>query len=48
MTLDFLENSYQNVINLTNYDVIEIIKDSFVEISKDILEKTENPITKEC
>ena len=46
MTLDFLENSYQNVINLTNYDVIEIIKDSFVEISKDILEKTEFPITK--
>ena len=48
LTLDFLENSYQNVINLTNFDVIETIKDSFVEISKDILEKTENPITKEC
>ena len=48
MTLEFLENSYQNVINLTNFDVIETIKDSFVEISKDILEKTENPITKEC
>ena len=46
-TLDFLENSYQNVINLTNFDVIETIKDNFVEISKDILEKTENPITKE-
>ena len=45
-TLDFLENSYQDVINLTNYDVIETIKDSFIEISKDILEKTENPITK--
>jgi HSP20 family molecular chaperone IbpA len=47
LTLDFLENSYQNVTNLTNFDVIETIKDSFVEISKDILEKTENPITKE-
>ena len=46
-TLDFLENSYQNVINLTNFDVIETIKDNFVEISQDILEKTENPITKE-
>ena len=46
-TLDFLENSYQNVINLTNFDVIETIKDNFVEISKDILEKSENPITKE-
>ena len=48
LTLEFLENSYQNVTNLTNFDVIETIKDSFVEISKDILEKTENPITKEC
>ena len=46
-TLDFLENSYQNVINLTNFDVIETIKYNFVEISKDILEKFENPITKE-
>jgi len=46
-TLDFLENSYQNIINLTNFDVIETIKDNFVEISKEILEKTENPITKE-
>ena len=48
LTLDFLENSYQTVTNLTNFDVIETIKDSFVEISKDILEKSENPITKEC
>ena len=48
LTLEFLENSYQNVTNLTNFDVIETIKDSFVEISKDILVKTENPITKEC
>jgi HSP20 family molecular chaperone IbpA len=48
LTLDFLENSYQTVTNLTNFDVIETIKDSFVEISKDILKKTENPITKEC
>ena len=46
-TLDFLENSYQNVINLTNFDVIETIKDNFIEISQDILEINENPITKE-
>ena len=45
-TLDFLEQSYQNSIDLTNFDVIETIKDSFVEISKDILEKTENSTTK--
>jgi HSP20 family molecular chaperone IbpA len=46
-TLDFLENSYQNVINLTNFDVIETIKDNFIEISQDILEIIGNPITKE-
>ena len=47
LTLEFLENYYQNVTNLTNFDVIETIKDSFVEISKEILEKTEKPINKE-
>ena len=46
-TLDFLENYYQNVINLTNFDVIETVKDNFIEISQDILEITENSITKE-
>ena len=46
-TLDFLENSYQNVINLTNFDVIETIKDNFIEISQDILEIVGNPISKE-
>ena len=30
-TLEFLENSYQNVINLTNFDVIETIKDNFID-----------------
>ena len=44
-TLAFLENSYQNVINLKSYDVIESVKTSFIEISKDILEKTEQPLT---
>ena len=46
-TLDFLENYYQNVINLTNFDVIETVKDNFIEISQDILEGIGNPITKE-
>ena len=45
-TLDFLENIYQNVIDLKSFDVIETVKDSFIEISKDILEKTEQPLTK--
>ena len=46
-TLEFLEKSYQNVINLKSYDVIESLKDNFIEISKDILEKTEKPLDKE-
>lgn len=46
-TLSFLERSYQNVTNLKGYDVIESIKENFIEISKDILEKTENPLVKQ-
>ncbi len=45
-TLEFLENIYQNVINLKSFDVIETVKESFIEISKDILEKTEQPLNK--
>ena len=37
-TLKFLENSYQNVINLKPFDVIETIKDRFISASKDIME----------
>jgi HSP20 family molecular chaperone IbpA len=40
-TLDFLENNYQSVTHLKNYDVIETIKDRFVKLSKDIIEKTD-------
>ena len=39
-TLDFLENNYQNVIHLKPFDVIETIKERFIQISKDIIEKT--------
>ena len=44
-TLDFIEKSYQSVINLKNYDVIETVKNYFINLSKDILEKNEKPIT---
>ena len=47
LTLDFIENSYQHVINLDSYDVIETLKNCFIDLSKDILEKTEKTITKE-
>ena len=39
-TLDFLENNYQNVTHLQSYDVIETIKDRYIKLSKDIIEKT--------
>ena len=44
-TLDFIEKSYQSVINLKSYDVIETVKNYFINLSKDIFEKTEKPIT---
>ena len=39
-TLDFLENNYQNVTDLKPFDVIETIKERFIQLSKDIIEKT--------
>ena len=39
-TLDFLENNYQNVTHLEAFDVIETIKDRYIKLSKDIIEKT--------
>ena len=41
-TLGFIENSYQNVTNLEPYDVIESIKDIYITLSKDIVEKKES------
>ena len=47
-TLDFLENNYQNVTHLEAFDVIETIKDRYIKLSKDIIEKTpEEKIDKE-
>ena len=39
--LDFIEKSYQNILNLKPFDVIGSIKERYIEISKDIIEKTE-------
>ena len=48
-TLNFIENSYQNVTDLESFDVIDTIKERYMAISKDIIEKTgnEEKITKE-
>ena len=45
LTLNFIENSYQNVINLESFDIIETIKERFVDFSKDIIENCE-PLTR--
>ena len=45
-TLNFIENQYADVIDLKPFDVIETVKDKFIEISKEILEKVETPIQK--
>jgi len=36
-TLKIIENSYLNVIDLKNFDIIESIKNRFIEISKEII-----------
>jgi len=40
-TLDFIENSYLLINNLKPYDVIESIKDRYIQVSEDIIEKSE-------
>ena len=40
-TLKFIENSYLSVTDLNNFDIIESIKERFIEISKEIIEKSE-------
>ena len=49
LTLNFIENIYQNITNIKNYDFIDTIKDRFISIYKEIIEKKENDqnITKE-
>ena len=44
-TLNFIENSYQNITNLDKFDVIATIKDRFLKVSKDIIEKNEKELT---
>ena len=43
-TLDYIEHTYQTVKDLTSFDVVATIKNRFKEISKEIIEKTEQNI----
>ena len=40
-TLNFIENTFQTVTNISNFDLIETIKKRFIEFSNEILYKTE-------
>ena len=44
--LSFIENSYQDIINLQPFDVIQTIKERFIELSKDFIDNTKNTIDK--
>ena len=46
-TLDFIINTFHTYINLKAFDVITTIKERYINISKDIIEKSENeqPLT---
>ena len=46
--LDFIGQTYQNYTNIKAFDAIETIKERYINISKDIIEKSENyqPLTK--
>ena len=39
-TLDFLEKSYATVTDLNPFDVIQSVKEKFIELSKEIIERT--------
>ena len=42
--LQFIENEFQRVTDLKPFDVIETVKERFIEISKEILEKKDKPL----
>ena len=46
-TLDFLEKYYQVIIDLKSYDVIESVKERFIEVSKEIIELPDKILSKE-
>ena len=45
-TLNFIENSYQNIINLQSFDIVDSIKKRFISFSENIIDNKEK-ISKE-
>ena len=44
-SLEFLENCFQVITDLKPFDVIETIKNRFIDISQEIIENLEKPLT---
>ena len=44
LTLYYIEHSYQQIINIHPFDVISTIKERFINISKNIIEKKDNSL----
>ena len=42
--LQFIENEFQRVTDLKPFDIIETVKERFIEVSKEILEKKDKPL----
>ena len=40
--LDFIENSFQSIINIKPFDIIQSLKERFIEISSDLIENDKN------
>ena len=46
-TLDYLENFYKMVTDIKSFDILETLKERFIDISNEIFEQLEKPLTKD-
>jgi len=46
-TLDYLENFYKMVTDIKPFDILETVKERFIDISNEIFEQLEKPLTKD-
>ena len=42
--LNFFENAYQSFINIESFDIIQRLKERFIQLSKDLIEKNEKKL----
>ena len=46
-TLDYLENFYKMVTDIKSFDILETVKERFIDISNEFFEQLEKPLTKD-